>query len=308
MGRYPINKEFFPYSKITPRISTRFIRFSQRMIRTPDFIRRIPDMDVRSQMIPSYNGGEIEIIILTPEGLGKKAPCFVDIHGGGFVFEGFSSHFRHAVTYAKGSGCVVVYVRYRLAPDYPFPYPQEDCYEALKWVFEHADEIGIDRDRIGIGGDSAGGTLAVTSCMMARDRKTGIRPLFQLLIYPWLDDRNISDSYKRYTDTPMWNSSLSKNVGPLVNPDPSATPLAYRSPVEADSFDGLPPAYIEVAQFDPLHDDGICYAALLRDAEIEVELHETEGTMHGFDSKVKAPTTQRMLKSRVSFMRRQFSS
>lgn len=84
MGRYPINKEFFPYSKITPRISTRFIRFSQRMIRTPDFIRRIPDMDVRSQMIPSYNGGEIEIIIFTPEGLGEKAPCFVDIHGGGF--------------------------------------------------------------------------------------------------------------------------------------------------------------------------------------------------------------------------------
>ena len=92
--------------------------------------------------------------------------------------------------------------------------------------------------RIGISGDSAGGTLAVTSCMMARDRKTGIKPLFQLLIYPFLDDRNISESYKKYTDTPMWNSSLSKNVGPLVNPDPSATPLPYRSPVEADSFEG----------------------------------------------------------------------
>ena len=84
MSRYPINKEFFPYSKITPRISTRFIRFSQRMIRTPGFIRRIPDMDVRSQMIPSYNGGGIEIIIFTPEGLGEKAPCFVAIHGGCF--------------------------------------------------------------------------------------------------------------------------------------------------------------------------------------------------------------------------------
>lgn len=306
MGKYPINKEFFPYSKITPRINTRFIRFTQKMIRTPGFIKRIPGMNVRSQMIPAYKDGEIEIIIFTPEGLGKKAPCFVDIHGGGFVFEGFSSHFRHAVTYAKGSGCVVVYVKYRLAPDYPFPYPQEDCYAALKWVHEHADEIGIDRDRIGIGGDSAGGTLAVTSCMMARDRRSGIKPLFQLLIYPWLDDRNISESYKKYTDTPMWNSSLSRNVGPLVNPDPSATPLAYRSPVEADSFDGLPPAYIEVAQFDPLHDDGICYAGLLRDAGIEVELHETKGTMHGFDSKVKAPTTQMMLESRVSFMKKMF--
>ena len=70
-----------------------------------------------------------------------------------------------------------------------FPYPQEDCHEALKWTFEHADEIGIDRDRIGIGGDSAGGTLAVTSCMMACDRKSGIKPLFQLLVYPFLDGR-----------------------------------------------------------------------------------------------------------------------
>ena len=304
--KYPINKEFFPYSKITPRVSPRFIRMSQKMMKTPGFINRIPGMDVLRLIIPAYNGGEIEIMIFTPEGVEKPAPCFVDIHGGGFVFEGFSSHFRHAVTYAKGAGCVVVYVKYRLAPDFPFPYPQEDCYEALKWVFNHADEIGIDPDRIGIGGDSAGGTLAVTSCMMDRDRKSGIKPIFQLLIYPWLDDRNISESYKKYTDTPMWNSSLSKNVGPLVNPDPSKTPLAYRSPVEAERFDNLPPAYIEVAQFDPLHDDGVYYAKLLRDAGTEVILHETEGTMHGFDSKVKAPTTQKMLESRVEFMRKMF--
>ena len=92
--------------------------------------------------------------------------------------------------------------------------------------------------------------------MMARDRGAKVKPLFQLLIYPWLDDRNISDSYLKYDDTPMWNSSMSRSVGPLTNPDPSATSLAYRSPVEADSFEDLPPAYIEVAEFDPLHDDG----------------------------------------------------
>jgi len=198
-------------------------------------------------------------------------------------------------------------VRYRLAPQYPFPYPQEDCYAALCWVHEHADALGIDPERIGIGGDSAGGTLSVTSCMMARDRGSGIRPLFQLLIYPWLDDRNVSESYRRYTDTPMWNSALSRSVAPLTNPDPSATPLAYRSPVEAERFDALPPAYIEVAEFDPLHDDGVSYAKLLKSAGIDVELHETKGTMHGFDSKVTAPTTQRMLKNRVEYMRRLFT-
>ena len=142
--------------------------------------------------------------------------------------------------------------------------------------------------------------------MMARDRSSGIKPLFQLLIYPWLDDRNVSESYQKYTDTPMWNSTLSKNVGPMTNPDPSATPLAYRSPVEADSFDALPPAYIEVAEFDPLHDDGVYYAGLLTKTGIAVELLETKGTIHGFDTKVNAPTTRKMLNARVAYMRKMF--
>ncbi len=304
--RYPINKEFFPYSKFTPPISRGFVRMAQKGMKKPRFIYRDPGVETRLQKISAYRDGEIELYIFTPKEIQKPAPCFVDIHGGGFVFEGFNSHFHHALTYAKEAECIVVYVRYRLAPDYPFPYPQEDIYAALQWVYSHTEDLGIDRNRIGIGGDSAGGTLAVVSCMMAQDRKTDIRPLFQLLIYPWLDDRNISESYRKYTDTPMWNSTLSKNVGPLTNPDPAATPLAYRSPVEADSFEGLPPAYIEVAEFDPLHDDGLCYAKLLSDAGILVEMHETKGTMHGFDTKVKAPTTRKMLNSRVAYMRKMF--
>ena len=305
--QYPISREFFPYSKFTPRIDRRSLKLAQTLLKTPDFIYRDPDVDVFVRIIPAYKGGEIELFVFTPKGIAKPAPCLVNIHGGGFVFEGTWSHYRHAMNYARSAACVVVFVRYRLAPDYPFPYPQEDCWSALCWVYAHAEELGVDPDRIGIGGDSAGGTLAVTSCMMARDRGKKV-PLFQLLIYPWLDDRNVSDSYKKYTDTPMWNSSLSKDVGPLVNPDPSATPLAYRSPVEAENFRGLPPAYIEVAEFDPLHDDGVTYAELLGKAGIPAELHETKGTMHGFDAKVQAPTTQRMIQSRIDFMRKAFFS
>ena len=174
--KYPISKEFCPYNRFTPRVSRRFIELAQKGMKTPGFLFRDPDVAVTQRMIPAYEGGEIELIILTPKGYRAPGPCFVNYHGGGFVFEGTASHFHHALTYAKEAGCKVVFVKYRLAPAYPFPYPQEDCCAALCWVHDHAEELGVDPDRIGLGGDSAGGTLTVTSCMMARDRNCSVRP------------------------------------------------------------------------------------------------------------------------------------
>ncbi len=304
--KYPINKEFFPFNKFTPPMSQWFVSLAQKGMKVPSFLWKDPALDVQSRKIPGYQGGEIEVFILSPKGIETPAPCLVNIHGGGFVLEGAASHYQLTMAYAKGAGCKVVYVRYRLAPKHPFPIPQEDCYAALCWVYDHAEELGIDRTRIGVAGDSAGGTLTATSCMMARDRGAQVRPLFQLLVYPWLDDRNCSDSYHRFTDTPMWNSTLSRKVGPMINADPNATPKAYRSPVEAESHRDLPPAYVEVAEFDCLHDDGVLYAELLSKAGVEAELHESKGTMHGFDTKFSAPTSQAMIAKRVAYMKKMF--
>jgi len=304
--KYPISKEFFPFNHFTPHMSRWFVKLAQKGMKVPGFLWKDPELDVQSRMIPAYKGGQIELFILSPKDIETPAPCLVNIHGGGFVLEGAASHYHMAMAYAKGARCKLMYVRYRLAPEHPFPVPQEDCYAALYWVYEHAEELGIDRTRIGLAGDSAGGTLTVTSCMMARDRGADIKPLFQLLVYPWLDERNCSQSYQRFTDTPMWNSSLSRKVGPMINPNPELTPKAYRSPVEAESHEDMPPAYVEVAEFDCLHDDGVLYAELLRKAGVEVELHESKGTMHGFDTKFNAPTSQAMIAKRIDYMRRMF--
>lgn len=305
--KYHVSKEFFPITLFTAPIDVKTIRRAQRFMWIPKYIWKDPLIETKKRLIPAYNGGKIEIYILTPKGIPTPMPCLIYYHGGGFVFEGYGSHFRLAMRYAKELSAKVIYVRYRLAPDYPFPYPQEDSYMALKWIHEHAEELKIDSYRIAVAGDSAGGTLSVTSCMMARDRGDAVRPLFQLLLYPWLDGRNQSESYQRYTDVPLWNSTSSKKVTPIINPKPEDTPLAYRSPVEAQSFAKMPPAYIEVAEFDCLHDDGILYAELLKDEGIEVELHDTKGTIHGFDIMLKAPTTQEMVKKRINYMRNMFS-
>lgn len=306
-AKYPISREFASISWFTPKIDRRTVLMSQKFMgKAPKSLYSDPMLDVRTVMIPGYKGGEIELTLMTPVGISYPAPCLLNIHGGGFVFEAAGSHYIHAANYARGAGCVTAFVRYRLGPVYPFPYPQEDSYAALTWIFEHADELNIDPEKIGVCGDSAGGTLAVTSCMMARDRGSKCRPLFQLLIYPFLDNSNTSESYKKYTDTPMWNSSMSRQVDPLINPRPEDTPLAYRSPVRADSLAGLPRAYIEVAEFDALHDDGVLYRDLLEKEGIEVEFHETYGTMHGFDYVTKAPTTRRMEQHRIDFMKRMF--
>ncbi len=304
--KYPISREFFPFDRFTPPMNRTVALLAQKVMRPPRFLWRDDALHVRRERIHGYRGGEIELLIFTPGNLPAPAPCLINIHGGGFVFEATPSHYRHAMTYAKEGRCKVVFVNYRLAPQYPFPCPQEDCYAAFCWVADHAEELDIDPERIGIGGDSAGGALTVTTCLMARDRERKIRPRFQLLIYPWLDGRNDSDSRRRYTDTPMWNSSLSQKVSPLIHPHPEETPLAYRSPVEAESHCGLPPAYIEQAEFDCLRDDAALYAELLRREGIEVEFHETKGTVHGFDTKTKAPTTQKMLAERTNYIRRMF--
>ena len=275
-------------------------------MKTPKYIYRNKALDISRYETESWDGEKIECFLMSPKKLIGNAPCLIYIHGGGFVLAAAGYHYNNAMRYAEEVGCKVVFVNYRLAPEHPHPVFFEDCYSAMCWAYDNAGTLGIDTDRIGIGGDSAGATLAVGVCMMARDRQHPVRFAFQMLPYPFLDARSESESCKKYRDTPMWNSSLSDRITPMTRVDRNAPNYVYYSPVEAKNFEGLPPAYIETAEFDCLHDDGILYAGLLKDAGVSVTLNETAGTMHGFDIVQKAPTTKAALRARIEYMRKMF--
>jgi len=302
--KYSIKSEFFPWNLFAPPISERFLAMSVPHMKPPRALWRDTELDVTSREITGYDGETIHCLIISPKILPDKTPCLLYLHGGGFVLEAAGYHYKNAMRYAKEVGCKVVFPQYRLAPQHPHPVFFEDCYAAMCYVYDNADALGIDTSRIGIGGDSAGSTLAVGVCMMARERKHPVKFRFQMLPYPFLDARNESESCKRFTDTPMWNSSLSDRISPMTRVDKTQPNYLWYSPVEAENFAGFPPAYIETAEFDCLHDDGILYARLLEEAGVEVTLNETKGTMHGFDIATKAPDSLAAMAARIAFMKR----
>lgn len=305
MSKYPIKKEFFPFNLLIPPIkSPESAGKMGEMMKPPRWIWRDKDIAVRRETFKGYNGDSIEIFVMEPKHI-KTENCLIYYHGGGFFFEGAGYHYRNAKSYIRNVPCKVMFVQYRLAPKYPFPIPVEDSYEALKWVFENAERLEISRENIAIGGDSAGGCLAAAVSQMARDRNLNIKIKFQLLIYPFVDQSMSSESNQKFTDTPMWNSKLSKYMASGYVQNSNVDNFVYASPIEGDC-EHLPPAYIETAEFDSLHDDGIHYAKKLESAGVSVELNETIGTMHGFDIVQKAPTTKAAVEARISYMQKMF--
>ncbi len=306
MSKYPISKDYGIFRFFKPPVYAPLFPVAAKVLSAPSFLFKDDELDVREEKVKSSDGYELTIYVISPKGIKEPCPCLVNYHGGGFVFEGAFHHYRLAMYYAKEAGCKVVYVKYRLGPKYKFPVPMEDCYSVLEWVYENAERLGADKDNIAVGGDSAGGTLSAAVCLMNRDRGRGIPIRFQLLVYPFLDMRNESASAQKYTDTPMWNSSLTEKVKPLLMPDGEIN-ISYISPVESESFSDLPPAYIETAEFDCLHDDGILYADLLKKEGTEVEVFETKGTMHGYDIALKSPMALKAVKKRTDFMKKMFA-
>lgn len=306
MGKYAISSEFARYSWFKPPISKAMlpvIHAVTEMAPEPNFDKQ--GADLRKLYIYASDAA-VPAYLYDYAGSSNKSPCLVYFHGGGFAMGPANYQYRMALEYAVRTPCKLLFVNYRLAPEYKYPIPLFDCFGAYSWVRENAGWLGIDADRIAVGGDSAGGNLAAGVCLCALER--GIQPpCFQMLVYPVIDRRMRTRSMLLYDDTPMWNAKLSKRMWSwyLDGGEPDAR---FASPLEAESLAGMPDAYIETAEFDCLRDEGRDYAAALMAAGCVVELNETKGTMHGYDISLNSKTVRTNVFRRVESLRRGFNA
>jgi len=226
-------------------------------------------------------GGDILLRIYTPvAAAGGPLPALVYFHGGGWVIGSLDTHDSLCRSLANDAGCKVVSVDYRLAPEHPFPAAFEDCFAATQWVEKNASEIGVDPNRIAVGGDSAGGNLAAAVALLARDQKTPSLA-FQLLIYPVVDVAMDTESYKANAKGYLLEADWMKWFI-----DHYAKPEEYDdfrlAPTRAKSLAGVAPAYVVTAGYDVLRDEGRIYADKLKAAGVSVEYVNYEGMIHGF--------------------------
>jgi len=239
-----------------------------------------PVGDVRDLTMPVADG-ELPLRLYRPAGPPEQRPVLVYFFGGGWTLGQIDTCDGICRTLANETGCAVIAVGYRLAPEHKFPVAVHDCYDAVRWIAEHAGQWEIDAGRLAVGGDSAGGNLAAAVTLLARQR--GGPPLTaQLLVYPntcyEAGTRSLADN----DDESMFNRrSVAWYWGHYLNsPADGSDPLA--SPLLAADHAGLPPALVITAEYDPLRDEGEQYAHRLRAAGVPTELTRYDGMMHGF--------------------------
>lgn len=264
------------------RWNVRLFQWLMRLMPTP----KVPDdLRVEQRYVPSRDQKhQIRLRIYKPKTSMSAAPVLVWMHGGGLIIGSPQQNDVSMFQIVHELGIVIVSVDYRLAPHHRFPVPLDDCYDALEWVHAHADALGIDPKRIAIGGESAGGGLAASLVQLAHDRGK-IQPVFQLLIYPMLDDRSairadISDAdlltWTQQSNRFGWESYLDQACGSESLPP-------YAVPSRREELKDFPPTWIGVGTLDLFYDEDVAYAQKLQRDGVDCELEVITGAFHGFD-------------------------
>ncbi|HEL3176924.1 MULTISPECIES: alpha/beta hydrolase [Stenotrophomonas] len=240
-----------------------------------------PVAHVIEHTVIARDGHALELRFYTPEGLPDgPVPALLFAHGGGWFQCSLAVYDGPCRALANASGCVVVAVGYRLAPEHPFPVPLHDVADAWQWLQINAAGLGLDLQRLAIGGDSAGGNLAAACCLLLR--VLGLpQPRHQLLLYPALDAGMGSDSYREYASGYYLSAELMQRCWQAylggMDLDP---PPALASPAHASNLQGLAPASVLSCEHDPLRDEAEQYAHRLQAAGVDCTLERLPGMIH----------------------------
>ena len=282
-----LHPELRPLSKKMPQIP--FNRSTLWFIRLLSNLQpkaKIPgDLQIENRSIQSRDlKHKIRVRIYKPKTIAAPAPVLVWMHGGGFIIGKPEMDDRFLFQFARELQILIVSIDYRSAPEHPFPTPLEDCYTALKWIYINSQALGIDPNRIAIGGESAGGGLAATLVQLAHDRKE-VKPIFQMLVYPMLDDRSAVRpdlankdwmTWSQDNNRFGWESYLNQKCG-------SGNLPPYSVASRREDLTGFPPAWIGVGTLDLFYEEDIAYADQLKNSGVNCELVVIPGVFHGFD-------------------------
>ena len=258
-------------------------------------------MEEKEIVIEGTQNLQVKTTVFSMAGEQADMPALVYVHGGAFAYKAAAYQKKLAMIYAKKAGCKVFFPHYHLAPKYQYPAAYEDVMSVYRYVAEHAQELGVDPARIGIAGDSAGASIAALVCNRWEEENVPM-PCLQMLVYPVTDARMETESMKLYTDTPNWDSKANERMWDYYcGKDSEKRDKA--SPMWCDLPSALPGTYIETAEFDCLHDEGLAYAGKLKQAGVDVVINETEGTFHGYDAAIDTQIVKQQISKRLSFLR-----
>ena len=263
---------------------------------------------VEREDVAISNDPLVTVRVHRPVGPVHLRPCVYSIHGGGYVMGSYTMDDAKFDRWCSKYDLVGVSVEYRLAPETPYPGPLEYCYAGLRWTFENAERLGIDPDRTGITGTSAGAGLCAALALLARDRGE-LRPAFQLLDCPMIDDRQATASsqaeglliWSRESNAFGWRSYLGDLYGHDEVPDLAA-------PARAKDLSGLPEAYVCVGGADGFRDEDIQYAMRLYGAGVPTELHVYPGAPHGVALFAETEVARRYQRDQDAWLERQLAS
>ena len=266
-----------PMHSLSPEQARQAYATGAQVLEVP--VRPLPRIE--PLVLHARDGHAIPARLYAPaaQAAGQALPALVFLHGGGFTIGSLDTHDVLCRELSHAAGCAVVAVDYRLAPEHRFPTAVHDAWDALAQIHQRAAELGLDAARLAVGGDSAGGTLAAVCAIEARN--AGLPLALQLLIYPGTVPDQDTDSHRRFTQGFILGADMIRWFFDHYIDQAQREDWRF-SPIRADDLEGVAPAWLALAECDPLHDEGLLYADRLRHSGVPVDLEVYRGVTHEF--------------------------